>query len=105
MRRRTAADGFFVPALVLVFLIVLFLAMLFGARLLERTAPVEIQYSERYHELNRKPVLDDAERAELEVERCRFERALLQRMQPAEGARFEHARSRYERTCQDKLPL
>ncbi len=105
MNGRTAANGFFVPALVLVFLIVLFLAMLFGARLLERTAPVEIQYSERYHELNRKPVLDDAERAELEVERCRFERALLQRMQPDEGASYEHARSRYERTCQDKLPL
>ncbi len=97
--------GFFVPALVLAFLIVLFIAMLFGTRLLERSAPVDIQYSARYHELNRKEDLSEAESAELELERCRFERALLQQLEQKDGARYEHARSRYETTCQDKLPL
>ena len=97
--------GFFVPALVLAFLVVLFIAMLFGTRLLERNAPVEIRYSERYHELNRKESLNEAESAELEVERCRFERALVKSLQPNNGSRYEHARSRYETTCQDKLPL
>ena len=81
MRQPTTANGFFVPALVLVFLIVLFIAMLFGTRLLERSAPVDIRYSERYHELNRKEFLDDAERAELELERCRYEPGAGQRSQ------------------------
>ena len=98
-------QGFFVPALVLTLLIVLFLAMLFGTRLLDRSRPMDVEYSARYHELNAKESLDADERAELEVERCRFERDLLNQLEQEDLPSYEHARSRYESECQYRLPL
>ena len=102
--KKTRQAGFFLPALLLALLIMLFLAILFGARLLERSDPVAIEYSARYHELNARESLNDAERAELEVERCRYERALLDRLQPRDSSRYEQARARYDDECGDRLP-
>ena len=93
------------PALVLTFLVVIFLAILFGKRILERAQPMDIQYSARYHELNAKESLNEDEQAELAVERCRYDRAVLYRLKQEDRERYEHARSRYEDSCQDKLPL
>lgn len=106
-RRKEANNqhGFFVPAVLLVFLVVIFMAILFGSRLLEKSEPVDVQFSARYHELRNKEFLTEEEMAELELERCRFDRDLLLHIRETDAERFEKTKASYEIKCQDKLPL
>jgi hypothetical protein len=96
--------GFFVPALVIVFLVVLFVALLFGLRLLEKSLPIDIQYSKRYHELVEKEFLIEEERKELELEKCRFKRDLVVHIKKENLPNHENAKLAYDKSCQNILP-
>lgn len=97
--------GNFVPALVTVFLVILFIALLFGARLLQRPASVEISYSERYHELMNRETLNEAEKAELALETCKFRRKRLYFLKGKALANHDQKVLDYQQNCESILPL
>jgi len=98
-------SGFYLPSLVTVLLVILFIAALFGTRLLQKTAPGNIGYSERYHELVKQETLSDAEAAELELETCKFKRKRLGYLRGKSLANYEQEASAYLATCENLLPL
>ena len=66
--------GFFVPTMILVFLVIIFVALAFGARLRNPSQTIDFQYSDRYHELIAKEQLSNTESAELKLEKCKHDR-------------------------------
>jgi hypothetical protein len=98
-------QGFFVPALVLVLLVIIFLALAFGSRLRNSSQPVDFQYSDRYHELIAKEQLSETENAELKLEKCKHDRQLLIYLQKNSPANYRDAMARYENSCSAILPL
>ena len=97
--------GFYLPSVATVLLVILFVAMLFGTRLLQRSQPDEIAYSERYYELVNQKTLNDAEKAELELETCRFKRRRLVFLQSKPLASYDQESADYLRACESILPL
>ena len=100
-----ATSGFYLPSLVTVLLVILFIAALFGTRLLQKNAPGNIGYSERYHELVKQKTLSDAETAELELETCKFKRKRLAYLRGKSLASYDQEKSDYLASCQNLLPL
>ena len=97
--------GFFVPAMILVFLVIIFVALAFGTRLRDSSQPVDFQYSDRYHELIAKEQRSESENAELELEKCKHDRQLLIYLQKKSSAKYGDAKARYENSCSAMLPL
>ena len=93
------------PALVAVLLVIIFVMLLFGVRLLEKKVPVGIKHSERYHELAEKAELSEAEAAELELETCRFKRDLLVWLERNRKSDHAAALEKYRAGCATILPL
>jgi hypothetical protein len=95
--------------MVSVFLVVLFIAMLFGTRLLNRSeqaSPGESpRYSDRYYELVGRESLSETEQAELELETCRFKRDTIKFLQSKPLAHYKAEMSSYAGTCEKILPL
>ena len=89
----------------MVLLVILFIAALFGARLLQKSEPDKISYSERYHELVNKEVLSDAEQAELELETCKFKRKRLVYLRGKSLANSDQEAADYLATCENLLPF
>ena len=107
-RGRTAAKfhaGFFVPSMVAVFLVVIFFVLLFGTRLLNKSQPVEVGYSERYRELSGKESLSAEEQAELELETCRYKRDLVRYLKNKAMANYDREKANYRQSCEKILPL
>lgn len=96
--------GYFLSSVNLVLIVVLLVVLIFSLRLLNRPGPAEVRFSERYHELNARDDLSAAERAELEIEKCRFKRDLLARYEKEERAEFEAAEAEYRQSCAQRLP-
>jgi uncharacterized membrane protein len=97
--------GFFVPALLLVLLVIIFVALMFGARLRNSSQPIDFQYSDRYHELIAREQLNQAESTELNLEKCKHDRQLLIYLRKKSSANYQDAKARYENSCSAKLPL
>lgn len=97
--------GFFVPTLILVFLVIIFLALAFGNRLRNPPRVVDFQYSDRYHELLAKEQLSETESRELKLEKCKHDRQLLIYLQKKSPANYRDAKARYENSCSAMLPL
>jgi hypothetical protein len=101
--------GFYTPSLLSVFLVVIFVAMLFGTRVLnrpERDATAgQVQYSERYYELVGRESLNQAERAELELEACRYRRDTIRFLANKPLTNLDSEMSRYRQACEEILPL
>ncbi len=91
--------------MVAVFLVVIFVALLFGTRLLNRAQPVEIGYSERYRELSSKQTLSAEEQAELELETCRYQRDLVAYLKNKAMANYDREKTLYRQNCEAILPL
>ncbi len=89
----------------MVLLVMLFVAALFGTRLLQKTAPGKISHSERYHELVKQKTLSDAETAELELETCKFKRKRLIYLRGKSLANYDQEESDYMTACENLLPL
>ena len=92
------------------FLVVIFIAALFGSRMLNRPpqqvpAKEQVQYSARYLELAGRENLNDDEKAELELESCRFERDSVRFLLSKPLANHEAAISNYRQQCEQILPL
>ena len=104
-KSRPPQRGFFVPALVAVLLVIIFIILLFGVRLLEKKVPVGVKYSERYHELAGKAELSEIEAAELELETCRFKRDLLTWLEQNRKSDHVAALEKYRESCAGVLPL
>lgn len=96
--------GYFLSAVNLVLIVVLMVVLLFSLRLLNRSSPPEARYSDRYHELNDRDNLSAAEKAELEIEKCRFKRDLLARLRKENRRELENAESEYRQSCARLLP-
>ena len=88
---------------------VIFIAALFGSRMLNRqqqTPPDEqVQYSARYLELAVRENLNQEEQAELELESCRFERDSIRFLLSKPLANHDAAISEYRQRCERVLPL
>jgi len=97
--------GFFVPATILVFLVIIFVALAFGTRLRDSSQPVDFQYSDRYHELIAKEQRSESENAELELEKCKHDRQLLIYLQKKSSTKHRDAKARHENSCSALLPL
>ena len=97
--------GFFVPAMILVFLIIIFVALALGARLRDRSQPIDFQYSDRYHELIAKKQRSESENTELELEKCKHDRQLLIYLQKKSSAKHRDAKAKYQNRCSAMLPL
>lgn len=102
---RKTTGGFYLPSLVTVFLVILFVALLFGTRILQKAAPAKISHSERYHELVNRENLSDAEKSELKLESCRFRRKQLVFLRSTSFANYERDKTDYLQDCEDVLPL
>ena len=104
-----ASAGFYKPSLATAFLVIIFVAILFAMRMLNspqrHSQPAEVRYSDRYFELLNRASLNDAERAELELEICRFERDTLRFLKTKPLASYDAELSRYKRDCGKILPL
>jgi hypothetical protein len=96
--------GYFLSSVNLVLVVVLLVIVIFSLRLMNRPGPAEVRLSERYHELNARDDLSAAERAELELEKCRFKRDLLARYEKEERPEFEAAETEYRQSCAQRLP-
>jgi hypothetical protein len=94
--------------MVSVFLVVLFIALLFGTRLLNRpdqaSPGAPLRYSDRYYELVGRESLDEAELAQLELETCRFKRDRIKFLQSKPLANYKAEISSYAATCEKILP-
>ena len=77
----------------------LLVILLFSLRLLERSAPPDVGYSERYRELAGKENPSAAESAELAAEECRYKRELVDFYRRERRAEFERAAADYRQTC------
>lgn len=97
--------GFFVPAMILVFLVIIFVALAFGARLRNPSQSIDFQYSDRFHELTAKEQLSETESAELKLEKCKHDRQLLIYLRKKSSANYREAKARYENSCSAMLPL
>ena len=108
-RSRHAAAGFYVPSLLTVFLVVIFIALLFGTRMLNRpardAAVGQVQYSERYLELAGRDSLNEVEQAELEMEACRYQRDTIVFLANKPLTNLDAEVSRYRQECEKILPL
>lgn len=96
--------GYFLSAVNLVLIVVLLVVLLFSLRLLNKSGPSEVRYSDRYLELKDRDNLSAAEKTELEIEKCRFKRDLLARHSKDNRRAFENAEREYRRSCGDLLP-
>lgn len=96
--------GYFLSSVNLVLIAVLLVVLIFSLRLLIRPGPAEARLSDRYHELNGRDDLTAAERAEFEVEKCRFRRDLLARYEKEKHPRLEAAEAEYRKSCAHRLP-
>jgi len=105
----TSSAGFYTPSLLSVFLVVIFVAALFGSRMLNRPQQVpadeQVQYSARYLELAGRQKLNEDEKAEFELESCRFERDSIRFILSKPLANHDAAISKYRQRCEQILPL
>jgi hypothetical protein len=96
--------GYFLSSVNLVLIVVLLVVLIFSLRLLDRSEPAEIRPSERYRELNARDDLSAAERAQLEIEKCRYQRDLLASYAKHARPEFEAAEAEYRQSCAQRLP-
>jgi len=97
--------GFFTPSLVAVLLAVIFIAVLFGTRVRDKSAPLAPRYSDRYHELHGKAQRNPSQQAEFELESCRYRRDLLKYLKFTNLERYRELRAGYDPACGQILPL
>lgn len=95
--------------MVSVFLVVIFVALLFGTRLLNNperaTLSGQVKYSERYLELSQKNSLTEAEQVEFELETCRYRRDSLRLLMSKPLANSEAEFASYRQDCEPVLPF
>lgn len=98
-----------IPTLVMVLLAMFFVLLLFGTRLLNKPKAdadaAEVRYSERYYELSKLPNPSAVEKAELELETCRFQRNRIDFLKGKPLANYESELADYLRDCEKILPL
>lgn len=99
------ARGFFTPSLVAVLLAVIFIAVLFGTRVRDKSAPAAPRYSERYHELHGQAQRSPQQQAEFELEACRYRRDLLNYLKFTNTERYREVHGGYDSACGQVLPL
>lgn len=101
--------GFQLSPLATAAAVAVFAVLLFASRNLNRSEQeandTVVAYSARYLELAQKDSLGAAERAELELETCRFERDTLRFLLTKPLATAEAELAAYRRDCEDILPL
>ncbi len=89
--------------------VAVFAALLFASRNLNRSeqepGDTVVRYSDRYFELVQKDDLSAEERAELELETCRFRRDTIRFVLNKPLATAEAELAAYRRDCEDMLPL
>lgn len=103
------AAGFQLSPLATALAVAVFAVLLFASRNLNRSEQeandTVVRYSDRYLELAQKKNLSAAERDELELETCRFERDTLRFVLNKPLATAERELAAYRRDCEDILPL
>jgi len=101
--------GFQKQSLFAIVALAIFVALLFSTRQLNRpqsdSDPAEVRYSDRYRELINREALNQAERAELELEACRYQRDSIRFLLSKPLANRDTEITRYREVCEHILPF
>jgi len=101
--------GFQKRPMIALVLLVIFIAMLFASRQLNRQGAdsdsAEVRYSDRYQELIKLKSLNQAQQAELELEVCRYKRDSIRFLLSKPLANRDAEISSYREVCERYLPF
>lgn len=90
-------------ALLGIALVVAVIVLFWGTDGFRHRTELEADYPLRYYELLRKNPLTEEERAELDVERCKGEKSLLDEIQQKYPNHYPELKKRYESICAGRL--